>query len=350
MVNKVHYFWRVEMNFLVYPVITCAILFSQQSLDNQKLVPGPVFQMAFAPGSGVLVTGAGDGSIIEWTTDATPGIRRVVREGLIRAGQQDPGQRVLIGDTIRALDVLSSGEIRAVIAPMTATWRLASFSTETHEGVLPDQVTAAAFSPDHSTIALGRKDGFVHLMRIDSKETRSFGIGHTGAVDSLAFTPDGELVSLGLDGTIIVWSLSTMEPRLRIEVQTYVDNLASIAIAPGGNMIVGTFANSAARSGVIHFWSLADGAPIGQLTVPKSLPMEAVFSPDGRRLAIMIVGSLEVFDTSTWRPIIVIKEPQQTEFTAIAFSPSSEELAIATVDFADHGAGSVRIVPVPLIR
>ena len=87
---------------------------------------------------------------------------------------------------------------------------------ETATGRLRGQVSvdarylsAAAFSPDGNTLAVGDFDGRVWLLDTYSGKVLARLEGHGGWVPSVAFSPDGKtLVSGSYDTTALVWDVS----------------------------------------------------------------------------------------------------------------------------------------------
>lgn len=73
-----------------------------------------------------------------------------------------------------------------------------------------EEATCIAVAHNLEVFATGGNDQLVKLWDFDSGELLMDGVGHSGAVRSLAFSPDDrQLVSTGDDGSIFVWNVYT---------------------------------------------------------------------------------------------------------------------------------------------
>ncbi len=72
---------------------------------------------------------------------------------------------------------------------------------------LPVGATCAAFAPDGRTIATASPDGTLKVWEVATWGVRAEFRGHRDRVCALAFTPDGRLLSGGLDTTVLVWDV-----------------------------------------------------------------------------------------------------------------------------------------------
>ena len=221
-----------------------------------------------------------------------------------------PGQKTLLSVTREAL-----------ICVLDLPSGKAKFRVQVPVPAPPSEhfVTAVAQSPDGGTLVAGTGTG--EILRWDiaaGKELPSFR-GHTQAVTSLLFTPDGKaLVSSGSDQLIHVWDWPS--GRLTSNVGGYSGKL-SVASSPTGIVALGD------RTGRVEWWRPARS----QCTVlqEKGSPIYATaLSADGTRLAAGNADSkVNLWDIPEGkkRPDIVLPKPAasgwRSDEASLTFSP-----------------------------
>ena len=103
--------------------------------------------------------------------------------------------------------------------------------------------------------------------------------GHEAYITSIAISTDGKLIaSGGLDGSVIIWGISTGNPLLQLAAHT--DAIEELTFNPDGNLLVTTGDDAAMR-----IWDVATGDLLQEYTDFTGAVTTVTFSPDGRQLA-----------------------------------------------------------------
>ena len=114
-----------------------------------------------------------------------------------------------------------------------------------------DAVESVAFSPDGMLLASGSVDGTVKLWNIETRRNTDTFEGHTDVVSSVAFSPDGMLLASGssVDGTVKLWNVQA-DTNIAI-LEEHTDVVSSVAFSPDGTLLA-----SGSVNGEILLWNV----------------------------------------------------------------------------------------------
>lgn len=142
-----------------------------------------------------------------------------------------------------------------------------------------NSVTAVALSSDGQTLASGINRN-IKLWYLNEERELTTLRGHSGTVEALTFSPDGQvLASGGSDGTIKLWWVRDGQ-ELRI-LPAHHHALTSLAFTPDGKIL----ASHSASDNVIKLWRVKDGQLISGMTFFLGLVLAIAFTVDGQAIA-----------------------------------------------------------------
>jgi hypothetical protein len=139
-------------------------------------------------------------------------------------------------------------------------------------------VNSVAFSPDGQWIVSGGADGTIRLWRAADLEPQQLLFGHAGWVLSVGFSPDGrQIVSGGSDSTVRVWDVASGQEVAQLAGHD--GSVLSVGFSPDGRQIV-----SGGEDSTVRLWDVASGAEAAQLAGHAGSVWSVDFSPDGRQI------------------------------------------------------------------
>ena len=157
--------------------------------------------MAFSPDGRMLFVGGEDSSVHVYNTTTGRQIHRILPS---QPGSSWPVVVTLSpnGGELAVGYPTQSGQNGTVSIFSTATWRK-EFTLMT----LPEvEISAVAFSPDGTRLAIGAEDGTAGVWSVPTRQELVSYQGPTAAIDSIQFTPDGDSVlTASNDGVARLW-------------------------------------------------------------------------------------------------------------------------------------------------
>jgi WD40 repeat protein len=152
--------------------------------------------------------------------------------------------------------------------------------------------------------------------------------GHSNAVNSIAFSPDGRLLaSVGDDNSIKIWDASTSRLLRSLTEQVFtaksraVGTVDEIAFSPDGRSLA-----SSHSSFVVKLWDVETGREVRQL---KGAEGAIAFSPEGRWLAVTMNDKTLLWDVQSGQ--LRSSPVAQTSGYSITYSPNGRLLALTAI-------------------
>ena len=206
------------------------------------------------------------------------------------------------------------------------TWHLPDRAlTRLGKGHISERDRGIAFSPDGQLFAVASAIG-IYLYDVATSRERALLTGHDGAVQFVAFSPDGTTLASGAawDGKIKVWDVATRQNIATLQGDQR--GVFSVAFSPDGTRLA-----SGENAGKLKLWDVLTGTNIFNLEGQSALTSVA-FSPDGTTLASGAWdGTVKLWNVETGTNTATIEEHTRN-VTSVAFSSDGKTLASASLD------------------
>jgi WD40 repeat protein len=280
--------------------------------------------------SGVLAGGTVDGTVRLWDTtrgELSRTLFDAARQGGSSSGMLPLRTVVLTSDGLVLTTYSSPGGSSAGLVRVDDGHILASLVELIGAQVYLPSVESVAFSPDGQLLAAGSDDGAVWLWNAASGVLLDRLEDKGAPVRSVAFSPDGRLLAAGShDGAVRLWQVS--DCSLQRTLTGHQDWVRAVAFSPDGAVLA-----SASLDGTVRLWRVDDGYV---LRVLDRAPATALaYSPDGRILAIGYSdGTVELVDEThvTYGPVLGVLEGHTLSVLSLSFSPDGTLLLSTSQD------------------
>jgi WD40 repeat protein len=184
-------------------------------------------------------------------------------------------------------------------------------------------VNCLAYSQDGERIASASDDRTVKMWDVGTRREIATLTGHTGAVKYVAFSPDNaRIASASADQTLKLWDAAT-----RREIYTLKGHAGSVncvAFSPNGAWIV-----SASDDKTIRFWDAASGKQTATLKGHATSVICIALSPDGTRIASCGEReSVKLWDVRMGQELLTMNEFKIDSGGGVAFTPDGGRLVL----------------------
>jgi WD40 repeat protein len=251
-----------------------------------------VFQLACVPGSKLLVSGHGNGTVRIWNIDGSQ-LEETSEFGPFR---KDVGAIAVSADG----KLLAVGAGRGRWGPADDTEEfcvklMPAFRAKEDEGSLlpahPGFVISMAFSPAEKLLAAGGYRGTTILWDLSEEAPRKRArlCGPEGIVEAMAFSPDGFLLATsnslngnwGSPGPVQLWNTKTGTLVREFDAQQ-AGMIRVMQFSPDGQTLA-----TGSHDGTIRLWSRSSRSAPESVTLQGSQgPIWSLaFSPDGKQIA-----------------------------------------------------------------
>ena len=186
-------------------------------------------------------------------------------------------------------------------------------------------VNSVAFSPDGHTFVTGSSDRTVRLWDTYTGARILTLLGHSSGVECVAFSPNGQTIASGSwDDTVRLWDANTGKHLQTLTEHT--SNVSNVVFSPGGTIL----ATGGSIDTAVHLWNVRNVHAVTHIRTlwHTSYVNSIAFSPDGRTIA---TGQANDRNVHLWRTSdgknIGSFIGLTSSATNVAFSPEGNTIA-----------------------
>jgi WD40 repeat protein len=293
------------------------------SQEKARKFPAKVREMIFSPDGRLLASGGHDGTV------------QVLDLGSGRIVASAPGSP----------DVFGGSEIVDAVAFSPDSSQVAVSYFNGQVNVLPlkgpletiktrqSVATAVGFSADASSVGIGTTwTGRIAVWNRKLKEFAQPLEAHSRGLTAIIAAPHGEiLASAGKEGHVAIWSLNK-SCRLCSKINSS-EGIGSATFSPDSHSLaVGTRSVANKSDVAIKIWNGSKLVPLRQGLYASN----AVFSSDGKKLAVVSGNELHLIDAVTGRdlvpPLGISKPAQRPFFPLISMDDLGARVAFTSMD------------------
>lgn len=307
---------------------------------------GEIYKVEFSPDGQIIASSGADKTIRLWQRNG--GLIKILRghHAIIREIAFSPDSQVLASasdDTkvklwrlknplqtnfnahetgVWGLTFSPDGKLLASTALRIKLWQAKGNLVKNFPLLATGAVNTIDFSPDGQLIVSGGDDNTVRLWRTDGTLVRVIG-KHQDLILGVAFSPDGQMVISGSDdNTLRLWGL---DGSLRQTFKGHSQRIWSVAFSPDSEFVA-----SASEDGTVKVWQI-NGKLITTLTGHNNAVWGVAISPNSQIIASASRdGTVKLWQSNG--KLIRTLTGTNPGFSRVDFSPNGEMIAAAGMD------------------
>ncbi|MEP7289142.1 MAG: WD40 repeat domain-containing protein [Chloroflexota bacterium] len=198
-----------------------------------------------------------------------------------------------------------------------------------------NSVSAVAWSPDGSKLAIGSSNGTVYIQDAATGKFIRNWHAHTDKVSALAWKPDGsQLVTASLDRRLRIWDIAT--GKMLTDFPSNIEQVLALGWSPDSKRILSISVE--AEMGKLKIWDT-----LGTLLESRAAGTSVwlAWSPDGSKLAVSVaLGVVRIFDGTTLAYLYDLVAPESSgkaydpvyNIYRIAWNPDGTQIASGSLN------------------
>ena len=189
-------------------------------------------------------------------------------------------------------------------------------------------IETLVFSPDGNLLASGGREGVIYVWDANTGERKKTLEGHQISVKALAFAPNGKVLASASHRDVRLWNIDagTLQTILIEEEDSGQSDAVALASSQDGETLAST------AGGKIYLWDFNTRRLLSEIKRRSARIKTLAFSPDS---AILFVGcadgAIEMWDADTYLLLSTIK-PHTERIDTLTFSPDGRTLATGSMD------------------